>query len=188
MTKGVPTEAISGVWGVGGDVVLGEAGAGGDQVGGDSDVDGQRPGCGDAGAGDHAVGVALDVDADQAGEFLKRVVVGRVACHAGQDEGGADVGVAGERHLGLWGEDADAGVVLRVIRGQDEGGFRQVEVGGNGLHVGVAEAAGIGQHGERIATEAALGEHVDGNVVIAGHCGLLPTAGGVMAVGHRAVR
>ena len=43
---------------------------------------------------------------------------------------------------------------LRVVRGQDEGGFRQVELGRDGLHLGVGQAGGVGEDGERIAAEA----------------------------------
>ena len=155
------------------DVVQRQTGAGGGQFGGNGDVEAQRARRGDAGAGDRARRVAQDVDADESGDFLKHVALGRAAGHAGEDVAGADVGMAGERHLGLWREDANAGAVGGVLGRQDEGRLGQVELAGDGLHLGVGQAGGVGEHRQGVAAEAAVGEDVDGDEVVAGHGGML---------------
>ena len=79
-----------------------------------------------------------------------------------QHEGRADIGMAGERHLGLGREDADLGGVGRVLRRQHEGRLGEVELGGDRLHLLGGQALGIGHDGQRIAAESAVGEDVDG--------------------------
>ena len=115
---------------------------------------------------------AQDMHAHEAGLFLERVMFRRIAGHRRQDVAGADVGMAGERDLVLAGEDAHAGMMPRVLRRQDEGRLRQVELGGDRLHLRIRQAGCVRQHGQGIAGEALVGEDVDGDVVIAGHGGL----------------
>ncbi len=79
---------------------------------------------------------------------------------ARQHESGADIGMAGERHLGLGREDADLGGVGGVLRRQHEGRLGQVELGGDFLHLLSRQAGRIGNHGQRIAAELAVREHV----------------------------
>jgi hypothetical protein len=86
---------------------------------------------------------------------------------ARQHEGSADIGVAGEGHLGLGGEDADLGGVSGVLGRQHERRFGQVELGGDGLHALGRKPPhrtgdGIGHDGQRIAAELAVGEDIDG--------------------------
>ena len=71
--------------------------------------------------------------------------------------------MAGERHLGSAIEDAHARGMAGIVRRQDEGRLAQIELGGEGLHLGVREAVRIGEDGERIAAEASVGEDVDGD-------------------------
>jgi hypothetical protein len=80
-----------------------------------------------------------------------------------------------ERHLGRAVEDADARGVGRVLRRQDKGGLRVVELGGQRLHVGVRDPPRVGHDGERIAAEAAVGEDVQG-LEGEGRHGLTPLA------------
>ena len=82
---------------------------------------------------------------------------------AGQHEGRADIGMAGERQLGLGREDADLGGMCRIAWRQDEGRLGQVEFGGDGLHLAGAKAHGVQNDGQRIAAELPVGEDVDGD-------------------------
>ncbi len=75
-------------------------------------------------------------------------------------------GMAGKGKFGTRGEDAHPRVVTRVVRRQDEGGFRQVELGGNGLHLRRVQSLRVREHGERVAAELAVGEHADRDVVV----------------------
>ena len=82
-------------------------------------------------------------------------------------EGDGTVGAkAGERHFMLWGKDPHPCVVARVLRRQDEGCFGQVEFGSDGLHLHVGQARRIREHGQGVAAEPHLGEHIDGDEVI----------------------
>ena len=73
--------------------------------------------------------------------------------------------MAGERHLGLGREDADVGRMRGVLGRQHEGRLGEVELGGDGLHLPGREAACVGDDGQRIAAELAVGEDVDGDEV-----------------------
>ncbi len=84
---------------------------------------------------------------------------------ASQHERGADIRVAGERHFGAGREDPDLRRVRRILRRQHEGGFRQVEFGGDRLHLRGRKSLGIAHHGKRVAAELLGGEHVDGGEV-----------------------
>jgi hypothetical protein len=77
--------------------------------------------------------------------------------------------MAGERHLAAAVEDAHAGGVRRIGGRQHERRLAEIELGGERLHVGVAHAARIGKHRQRIAAEAAVGEDVDSDEGEAGH-------------------
>ena len=70
-----------------------------------------------------------------------------------QHEGGADIGMAGKRHFGARGENAHMGGVRGVLRRQHEGRFREIELGGDGLHLRRRKPARVGHDGERIAAE-----------------------------------
>ena len=70
--------------------------------------------------------------------------------------------MAGERHLAARVEDPHLRGVRRVLRRQDEGGFREVEFGGDGLHLPGRQALGVEDDRQRIAQELRAGEHVDG--------------------------
>jgi hypothetical protein len=52
--------------------------------------------------------------------------------------------------------------VGEVRRRQHEGRLREIELGGDRLHLLAREAAGVAHHRERIAAEPAAGEHIDG--------------------------
>ena len=84
---------------------------------------------------------------------------------AGQHEGRADVGMAGERHLGLGREDPDLGGMRRVLRRQHEGRLGEVELGGDRLHLLGGQASGVGHDGQGIAAEPAVREHVHGDEI-----------------------
>ena len=80
-----------------------------------------------------------------------------------QNEGGADIGVSGKRHLGARREDADLRGMRGILRRQHEGGLGEVELGGDRLHLPGRQPIGVDDHGERIATELPVGEYVDGD-------------------------
>ncbi len=67
--------------------------------------------------------------------------------------------MTGERHLERRREDAH--VRRRASGRQDERGLRKVELQGERLHRRVVDAAGVLEHGERVAAEGRFGEHVD---------------------------
>jgi hypothetical protein len=48
------------------------------------------------------------------------------------------------------------------LRRQDEGGFGQVELGRDRLHLLSRQVFGIGKNSKRIAAELPVGEHIDG--------------------------
>ena len=93
----------------------------------------------------------------------------------GEHDGGADFGLAGEGHLMGAGEDAHARRVGGVGRGQHEGRLAVVHLGGERLHLRIAQAPRIGENGELVAAEAGFREDVDSLVGIAAH-GRLPAA------------
>ena len=90
--------------------------------------------------GDDGALLARQVQRHQAGLLLEHQPVARdLAAMANarprQHEGGADIGMAGERHLGLGREDADVGGVRRVLGRQHEGRLGEVEFGRDRLHL-----------------------------------------------------
>ncbi len=124
---------------------------------------------GEAGRHDGAA-LAHDVHGHQPGLLLEdQPVAGHrpavAGAGAGQHEGGADIGMAGEGHLGLGREDADLGGVGRVLGRQHEGRLGQVELGCDGLHPLARQALCIGDDGQRVAPELAVGEDVHGDEV-----------------------
>lgn len=63
-----------------------------------------------------------------------------------------------------------------VLGRQHEGGFAEVELGGEALQVLFLDAGGIREDGERIAAEADSGEDVDGCETVDGHGQILTSA------------
>ena len=83
--------------------------------------------------------LARQLHAHQSGFLLEDQPVARHGAAialpgARQHEGGADIGMAGERHLGLGREDADLGRGRGIPGRQHEGRLGEVELGGDGLH------------------------------------------------------
>ena len=75
--------------------------------------------------------------------------------------GGADRRVAGERQFPLRRENPHPRAIDRISRLEDEHGLGQVELGGDRLHARVVEPFGVENHGERIASQRRLGEHIE---------------------------
>ena len=150
--------------------VVGLQGAGSRHEGGiDLLAEAERHGRGEPRRHDGA-GFAGDVHGHQPGLLLEdQPFAGHrppvTAAGTGQDEGGADIGMAGEGHLGLGREDADLGGVGGVPGWQHEGRFGQVELGRDGLHPLTRQSLGIGDDGQRVAPELAVGEDVDGDEI-----------------------
>jgi hypothetical protein len=71
--------------------------------------------------------------------------------------------VAREGQLPAGGEDAQARPVAGLGGRQHEHRLGQVELPRDGLHGGRVEAVRIEHHGERVAGEPVLGEHVEGD-------------------------
>ena len=120
--------------------------------------------------GDDGALLAREVERDQAGLLLEhQPVAGDLAAMANarprQHEGGADIGMAGERHLGLGREDADFGRVGGVLGRQHEGRLGEVEFGRDRLHLLGREAARVAEDGQRIAAEFAIREDVHGDEI-----------------------
>ena len=81
----------------------------------------------------------------------------------------AERGMAGEGDFFRGEEDADLDAAFAFdLRGarEDEGGLAEVGLAGEGLHLFGREAAGVGEDGEGVAFEGALGEDVDLGVVV----------------------
>ena len=87
--------------------------------------------------------------------------LGAAMVERGDEDGGADRRVSGKGHLEPGREDAQAGPMLGVLRGQDEHRLREVELARDLLHRGRVEAVCVQHHGERIAGEAGVGEDVE---------------------------
>jgi hypothetical protein len=113
------------------------------------------------GGGHHHSVLAREVERDQARLLLEHEAVAGPA-HPRQHEGGPDIGMAGERHLRLRREDADAGGVRRIGGRQHEGRLGEIELGGDGLHLLGSRGLGHRDDGQRIAAELAVGEDIDG--------------------------
>ena len=58
-------------------------------------------------------------------------------------------------------ENPYARAIDRISRLEDEHGLGQVELGGDRLHARVVEPFGVEDHGERIASQRRLGEHIE---------------------------
>jgi hypothetical protein len=81
---------------------------------------------------------------------------------------GAEGWMTGKFELFLNCEDADVDAAFAFdlgLAGGDEGGLAEVSLAGEGLHLFGREAAGVGEDGEWISGESALGEDVDLGVV-----------------------
>jgi len=121
-------------------------------------------------AADAPVLAARDGDGNEPCVLLEhhrpRLVQRPERARAREHERGADVGVAGEGHLGRRREDAHAAVVP-LLRRQHERRLGVVELAGDQLHLGGAEPLRLGQHGERVPAEARVGEDVAGVVAVA---------------------
>ena len=148
------------------DVIDRERARRGDDVGGDIGPARQFLRRGEAGADDHAT-LLQHLDRHQPRLFLEqqriadRVAIG--AAISGDDKRGADIRMTGERHLGLRGEDAHLGGVRGVLRRQHKGRLRQVELVGDGLHLGRRQPLGLRQNRHRVAAKSAVGENIDGD-------------------------
>jgi hypothetical protein len=81
--------------------------------------------------------------------------------------------VAGERYFRRPGEDPHPRVMTRVRGRQHECRFRQVEFGGDGLHLVIGQAGRVGDNRQRIAAKTLIGEDVDGHEIIVRHNGPL---------------
>ena len=79
------------------------------------------------------------IEAYQAGLLLEHQRIADRAsvapAFARQNKGRADIGMTGERHLGARRENANLRRMRRILRRQDEGRFRKIELGGDRLHL-----------------------------------------------------
>ena len=106
-------------------------------------------------------------DRDQAGLFLEDDAIAAdgpavAGAGAGQYESGADIGMAGERHLATRREYPHFGRMRGVPGRQHEGRLCQIELGGDGLHLPGRQPLGVEDNGQRIADELRAGEYIDG--------------------------
>jgi hypothetical protein len=126
-------------------------------------------GRGDLAAHD-AVLAPLDRDLDEAGLLLERHRHRRIErselARPGQGKGRPDVRVPGEGDLHRRREDAHPAGVAGFGR-QHEGALGEVELAGDLLHPRLGKAAGVGQDGQRVAAERAIGEDVADEVPVA---------------------
>jgi hypothetical protein len=77
--------------------------------------------------------------------------------------------MAGERQLPRRGEDANASAAVRAGGGQDEHRLGMIELAGDRLHRLGIEPFRVEHHGEGIAGETTVGEHVEGHEMAAHH-------------------
>ena len=152
----------------GGDIVLGQAGTGRDNVARNADVDRQRARRRNARAAD-LMARTQDMHTHQPREFLEYIMLGRIVVALCQHVAGADIRMTGERQFGARREDAHVSMMLRVVGRQHERRLRQVELHRQRLHLLVGQPARVGKHRERIAAEAPVGEHIDGDKIIGRH-------------------
>ncbi len=89
------------------------------------------------------------------------VVLPRCAPVGEPSVAGAERGVAGERQLGVGGEDPDPIVGLRIDRREHERGLRQVRPGGDALHVLGVESFPLEDHRHGVAQARLIREDVD---------------------------
>ena len=80
-------------------------------------------------------------------------IVRRDAAGFEQRVRGADARMAGERQFAARREDAHAIVGAGLRRRQHERRFGQIRPGRDALHVGIGQAFGVENHGERVADE-----------------------------------
>jgi len=73
----------------------------------------------------------------------KRSTAVAITAQPGQHPAGADIGMAGERHLAGAIEDTHPGGVRRVFGRNDEGRLAEIELRGERLHFAVGQAAGV---------------------------------------------
>jgi hypothetical protein len=125
-------------------------------------------------AGEQVGAVLRHLDRHRADALLERqaggAVLRRDPAQVRQHRGGADRRVPGEGQFRLGREDAHLGRVARVLGRQHEGGLGEVELARDRLHGAGREARGLGQHGELVAAERGVREHVgDDEAVRGGH-------------------
>ncbi len=155
-----------------------ERGGDGDLAGGLADLLGQDR-QGEAGVAGFLVDPLDDAD-DDADLFLE-THGGRAVLQA-QHNSGADGGMAGEGQLHPGREDAHGGRMALGLRLLDEHGLREIELGGNGLHLVVEQAVGLEDDRERIALEALGRKDVHEDVVEFHH--MLPGGPGACCEQH----
>ncbi len=88
---------------------------------------------------------------------------------ARQHERGSDIRMSGEGHFGAGSEHSHLRGMLGVVRRQHEGRFRVVELQSDGLHLAAGEVRRVQDHGEWIAAEHPVGEHI-GRDIASFHC------------------
>ena len=118
---------------------------------------------------DHLSAFLREADLDDSGHFLETDRGLGDPAQARERKGGADIRMAGERHLGGAVEDPNPRRVGRILGRKNERGLAIVQLGGEGLHRRVIDAARIGKYRKGIASEARGREHVDRQIVVAGH-------------------
>jgi hypothetical protein len=99
--------------------------------------------------------------------------VSRRTIWAAEHEGAAQRGVPRERHLDARCEDANPGVTA-ALRREHEHALGQVHLAREQLHRLGVEAAGVGEHCQRVAGERLVGEDVAQHVLQHSHAGRLP--------------
>ena len=119
------------------DVLRVQPGAGGDRGDWQLDAERERLGRGDGRTRHQPSGIARDPDLDEPGHLLEQQDAVAIAAMAGEDTGRADIGMAGERHLGGAVKNADARRVGRIARRQHEGRLAIVHLRRQRLHLGI---------------------------------------------------
>jgi hypothetical protein len=79
----------------------------------------------------------------------------------GQHPRGTDGRMSREGQLARGREDPERGDTIRARRGEEKDRLREVHLAGDLLHDRVVESAAIQKNRERVATEHAVGEHID---------------------------
>src|SRR5262249_3076873 len=106
-------------------------------------------------------------EANQSCLFFEKYRIGQCARMAFaircQNISGADIRMTGERQFRTWREDANLRGVRGILRWQDEGRFRKVELRSDGLHLRACQRGRFRHDRKLVTAEFAIGKDVDGN-------------------------
>ena len=115
----------------------------------------------------HRCPLPHQAEANEPRLFFEKYRIGQCATVAfairRQNVSGADIRMAGEWQFRTWREDANLRGVRGILRRQNEGCFREVELRSDGLHLLACQRSRLRHDRKLVAAEFAIGEDVDSN-------------------------